>query len=85
MFSLFMILCFASFHSAISQMNDYYEVMGITCQANEEVSCLRIKCSNTNTNDYDYCPAARYCYNPECVCRRGYRRGSNGLCVPKKQ
>lgn len=58
---------------------DNYEVAGISCAPNEEVSCLMVKCPSGRN-----CPAEDFCYNPKCVCRRGYRKiGSD--CVPKQR
>lgn len=50
----------------------------MSCAANEEVSCLRVKCPAGSN-----CPAEDYCYNPKCVCRSGYRK-IKGICMPKQ-
>ncbi|XP_030568505.1 cysteine-rich with EGF-like domain protein 1 [Drosophila novamexicana] len=61
-----------------SPQNDQgYQVVGVPCAVNEEVSCMIVKCPAGR-----FCPAENYCYNPRCVCRRGYRR-SHGVCVQK--
>ncbi|XP_039487307.1 uncharacterized protein LOC120449074 [Drosophila santomea] len=59
------------------QTENSYQVVGVDCGENESVSCMIIKCP-----DDQYCPAAKFCYNPKCVCRKGFRR-LNGYCVPK--
>lgn len=51
--------------------------MGVSCQENEVVSCTMINCPAGR-----YCPAANFCFDPECVCRKGFRR-VRGACVPK--
>nr|XP_043066484.1 uncharacterized protein LOC108120764 [Drosophila bipectinata] len=56
---------------------DNYQVMGVNCEENEVVSCLLVECSGG-----DYCPAENYCFNPKCVCRKGYRK-VRGVCIPK--
>ncbi|KAH8259713.1 hypothetical protein KR026_009407, partial [Drosophila bipectinata] len=57
--------------------DDNYQVMGVNCEENEVVSCLLVECSGG-----DYCPAENYCFNPKCVCRKGYRK-VRGFCIPK--
>ncbi|XP_039149526.1 uncharacterized protein LOC120284773 [Drosophila simulans] len=59
------------------QNENPYQVVGVDCEENESVSCMIIKCPNGQE-----CPAANFCYNPKCVCRKGFRR-LNGVCVPK--
>ncbi|KAH8357593.1 hypothetical protein KR200_001755, partial [Drosophila serrata] len=56
---------------------DHYRVMGVDCQPNEVVSCTMIKCPSGRN-----CPAANFCFDPECVCRQGFRR-IQGVCMPK--
>ncbi|KAL7734890.1 hypothetical protein ACLKA6_011164 [Drosophila palustris] len=65
--------------SVTASSTDNFEVMGVSCAENEEVSCLIIKCPTGQ-----YCPAEDFCFNPKCVCRRGYRR-SKGVCVKKQR
>ncbi|XP_043649741.1 uncharacterized protein LOC122617817 [Drosophila teissieri] len=59
------------------QTENNYQVVGVDCGENESVSCMIIECP-----DDQFCPAANFCYNPKCVCRKGFRR-LNGVCVPK--
>ncbi|KAH8322980.1 hypothetical protein KR059_012626, partial [Drosophila kikkawai] len=54
-----------------------YQVMGVECPPNEVVSCTIIKCPAGRA-----CPAAKFCFDPECVCRQGFRR-IKGVCMPK--
>ncbi|KAH8296029.1 hypothetical protein KR054_000776, partial [Drosophila jambulina] len=56
---------------------DHYRVMGVNCQENEVVGCTIIKCPVGS-----HCPAANFCFDPECVCRQGFRR-IQGVCMPK--
>ncbi|KAH8301156.1 hypothetical protein KR018_004003, partial [Drosophila ironensis] len=54
-----------------------YEVAGVQCEDNEVVSCMLVECPEDQ-----FCPAKDYCFNPKCVCRKGYRR-VRGSCMPK--
>ncbi|XP_017844266.1 uncharacterized protein LOC108600938 [Drosophila busckii] len=58
-------------------LNDNYEVVGMACANNEEVSCMIADCPTS-----EHCPAANFCYNPKCVCRRGFRK-VEGRCVKR--
>ncbi|XP_017060252.1 uncharacterized protein LOC108100726 [Drosophila ficusphila] len=66
------ILARKSYHN-----DNHYEVVGVDCNENEAVSCMLIKCQDTK-----FCPPENFCYNPKCVCRKGFRRLGNS-CVPK--
>ncbi|XP_023160936.1 uncharacterized protein LOC115482823 [Drosophila hydei] len=69
---------FGCFNPVLSSpQNDPYEVAGVHCAVNEEVSCMMVQCAAGR-----YCPAENYCYNPVCVCRFGYRK-VRGTCVKK--
>ncbi|XP_041674304.1 uncharacterized protein LOC121530027 [Drosophila eugracilis] len=57
--------------------DNHYQVVGVDCKENEAVSCMMIKCPADR-----FCPAENFCYNPKCVCRKGFRR-HGGICVPK--
>ncbi|KAI8041272.1 uncharacterized protein LOC128257107 [Drosophila gunungcola] len=57
--------------------DNHYQVVGVECKENEAVSCLMIECPTGS-----FCPAENFCYNPKCVCRKGFRR-VGGVCVPK--
>ncbi|XP_044313789.1 uncharacterized protein LOC123037413 [Drosophila rhopaloa] len=59
------------------QLDNHYQVVGVDCKENEAVSCLMIECPTGK-----FCPAENFCYNPKCVCRKGFRR-VGGVCVPK--
>ncbi|XP_034655945.1 uncharacterized protein LOC117893437 [Drosophila subobscura] len=60
-----------------AQRDDQYDVVGVSCGRDEVVSCTLVQCTAGS-----FCPAAQYCYDPKCVCRRGYRR-VRGVCLPK--
>ncbi|XP_044251943.1 uncharacterized protein [Drosophila takahashii] len=57
--------------------DNHYQVVGVDCEENEAVSCMMINCQNGA-----FCPAENFCFNPKCVCRKGFRR-RHGVCVPK--
>ncbi|XP_036670470.3 uncharacterized protein [Drosophila suzukii] len=70
-------LCVLLVGSVLGRKDNHYQVVGVDCEENEAVSCLMIKCPTGG-----FCPAENYCFNPKCVCRKGYRR-LRGVCVPK--
>ncbi|XP_002135106.3 uncharacterized protein [Drosophila pseudoobscura] len=60
-----------------AQRDEHYDVVGVSCGQDEVVSCMLVRCTEGG-----FCPAEQYCYDPKCVCRRGYRR-VRGACLPK--
>ncbi|XP_022232183.2 uncharacterized protein LOC111080708 [Drosophila obscura] len=60
-----------------AQRDAPYDVVGVSCGQDEVVSCMLVQCTAGS-----FCPAEQFCYDPKCVCRRGYRR-VRGACLPK--